>query len=154
MGTIFCCFVGKAFGSDCDAWKQKGEFNWHFSWYSGLLYPCRIHMNFQFNFQPLMGAATNSNTSLKWYKMNYVDNNISSSSKLGCVLSKAVKRCKWIAKAQQYWWLRAHPFQKQNDCCKRKKNGFFHLETFLFFLLAKTRIPRWPVQMTYRLLSW
>lgn len=46
---------------------------------------------FSIQFQPEMGAPTNPNTLLKQQKMNYVDNNISSSSKLSCVLSKAVK---------------------------------------------------------------
>lgn len=54
---------------------------------------------FSIQFQPQMGTATNPKTLLKLHKMNYVDNNISSGLELGCVLSKAVKLCKWIAKS-------------------------------------------------------
>lgn len=51
----------------------------------------RLTYEFSIQFQPQMGTATNPNTLLKLHKMSYVDNNISSGSELGCVLSKVVK---------------------------------------------------------------
>lgn len=54
----------------------------------------QLSHEFSIQFQPQTGAPTNPNTLLKQQKMNYVDNNISSSLKLSCVMSKAVKLCK------------------------------------------------------------
>lgn len=54
----------------------------------------QLTYEFSIQFQTLMGTATNPNTLLKLHKMNYVDNNISSNSELGCVLPIVVKLCK------------------------------------------------------------